>query len=62
MKKENQKKKDVDRKSLSFFMLGFPTLLIILIGLLNNSLVTMIQIVIAIYQFILLKQFLDNYY
>jgi len=57
------KKKDADKKTLSFFMVGFPTVLIILIGFFLTDLTrSVIQIALAVYQFILLKQFLDSYY
>jgi len=63
MKKEIDSRKQVDRKVLTFFILAFPTLLIILMGLLLGSESSwIIQILLAFFQFVLLKQFLDNYY
>lgn len=63
MKKKNfEREKKVDKKVLSFFALGFPTLVIIILGILFGSETWIIQILIAVYQFILLKQYLDNYY
>jgi len=56
-----QKEIPKNRKVLSFFMLGFPTLIIIAVG---NATIWLsgIQILLALYQFILIKQFLDDYY
>lgn len=56
--KENKK---VDKKILTFFLIAFPTLLIIALLMLNPK-TWWATILIAFYQFILLKQFLDNYY
>lgn len=58
--KNPKKKREVDKKVLSFFMLAFPTLLIIALGMLSDAWWGMILL--AFYQFILLKQFLDHYY
>jgi len=58
MKKTKQQK--VDKKILTFFLIAFPTLLIIALAMLTNA--WWAQILLALYQFILLKQFLDNYY
>ncbi len=61
-----KEKKSLDKSVLSFFMIGFPTVLIIIVGVLlrqeDSLIVALIQIVLAIYQFITLKQFLDKYY
>ena len=54
-------KKPVDKKILTFFLIAFPTLIIIAVSMLIND-GWWVQILLAIYQFILLKQFLDNYY
>jgi len=54
------KQTKVDKKILTFFLIAFPTLLIIALGMLSNA--WWAQILLAFYQFILLKQFLDNYY
>ena len=63
---EAREKKQLDKSVLSFFIIGFPTLLIIVAGVLMREshylMVVIIQIVLALYQFITLKQFLDNYY
>jgi len=64
MEKKNFKKKKpkkVDKKMLTFFLIAFPTLLVIALGMLNQN-TWWAQVLIAFYQFILLKQFLDNYY
>ena len=58
---EQKKEKRVDKKILTFFLIAFPTLLIISLGYLVPN-TWWAQIAIAVYQFILLKQFLDNYY
>jgi len=62
MKNKNKKEnKKADRKVLTFFLLAFPTLLIIAMGsFFPDS--WLIQILLAFYQFILLKQVLDDYY
>ncbi len=61
-----KEKRPLDKSVLSFFMIGFPTVVIIILGVLlkqeSSFTVAAIQIVLAIYQFITLKQFLDNYY
>lgn len=50
-----------DKKILSFFVLAFPVVIIIAIAMLTpNAWYAMIGL--AIYQFIVLKQFLDDYY
>jgi len=51
----------VDKKILTFFLIAFPTTLIIALGMINLN-TWWAQILLAFYQFILLKQFLDNYY
>ena len=58
--KEN-KTKPVDKKILTFFLISFPTILIVALGMLAPT-AWWAQILLAFYQFILLKQFLDNYY
>jgi len=58
---EKKREKRVDKKILTFFLIAFPTILIIAIGLLTPT-AWWAQIALAVYQFILLKQFLDNYY
>ena len=56
-----KKQKSVDKKILTFFLIAFPTLLIIALGMLTPS-GWWAQVLLAFYQFVLLKQFLDNYY
>lgn len=53
--------KEERSKALSFLMLAFPTLLIIAIMMLTPS-AWWATLLLAIYQFIMLKQFLDKYY
>jgi len=59
MKKQETKK--VDKKMLTFFLIAFPTILVIALGMLSTG-TWWAQILLAFYQFVLLKQFLDNYY
>jgi len=61
MVKTKQDEPKVDKKILTFFLIAFPTLLIIALGMLNPN-AWWAQILLAFYQFVLLKQFLDNYY
>lgn len=54
-----------DKKVFSFFILAFPTILIVILATLLPAELwwaTFLYIVIAVYQFLMLKQFLDNYY
>jgi len=61
--RKTDKRKESDKQVLSFFMIGFPTVLIILTGLFMDGMVnSLIQIALAVYQFILIKQFLNSYY
>jgi len=60
MKKQKEIKK-VDKKMLTFFLIAFPTILVIALGMLSAG-TWWAQILLAFYQFVLLKQFLDNYY
>jgi len=63
MELKKEKPKRVDKKMLTFFLITFPTLLIIVLANIGNqSWGWIIEIALAVYQFILLKQFLDNYY
>jgi len=48
-------------KVLTFFLLAFPTLLIIMMAQLAPQ-TWWAWILIAVYQFVMLKQFLDKYY
>lgn len=55
-------KKEVDRKVFTFFILAIPTALIIMLSNLIGEKTWWAQILLAAYQFILLKQFLDSFY
>ena len=55
-------KMPTDKKILSFFLIAFPTIIIILLSIIGGNSLIWVDICLAIYQFILLKQFLDNYY
>lgn len=61
MRAKQEKPKRVDKKTLSFFLIGFPTLIIV-----ANSMISpgtwWVNIILAVYQFVMLKQFLDDYY
>ena len=61
MRKE-RKKLPLDKSVLTFFLISFPTLLIIIVGFMSGSWNWIVQVAIAIYQFLILKQFIDNYY
>ena len=54
-------KQEEKSKVLTFFILSFPTILIIALAMLAPG-TWWAWIVVAIYQFIVLKQFLDKYY
>ena len=60
-KRIKEKPTKVDKKALTFFLIAFPTLLVIALGMLTPG-TWWAQILLAFYQFVLLKQFLDNYY
>lgn len=60
-RKKGERPKEVDKKVFSFFVLAFPTILIVIFSMLDPNL-WWANIFLAIYQFIMLKQFLDNYY
>jgi|TARA_R100000093_G_C1927037_1_gene67481 hypothetical protein len=61
MKVNNQKQKPVDRKVLSFFILGFPIIVLVLIMMLPEWRFAQV-IALTFYELVLLKQFMDNYY
>jgi len=61
IKKEKKQIKKTDRKVLTFFLLAFPTLLIIALGIFFPE-SWMMQVLIFFYQTVLLKQVLDDYY
>jgi len=56
-----QKPKPINKKVFAFFIIGFPILLIVILGLLYPN-TWPIQILLVVYVFILLRQFLNNYY
>ena len=56
-----KKQRQVDPKVRTFFLLAFPTLLIIALAMLNPD-TWWAWILIAVYQFIYLKQFIDKYH
>jgi hypothetical protein len=58
---DTKTKKRVDKKMLTFFLIAFPTLLIVALAQLEPG-TWWAQILLAFFQFTLLKQFLDNYY
>jgi hypothetical protein len=63
MKKETKKPTESDKKSmLSFFLIAFPTLLIIISMMIFPDTGYLIALALAIYQFVVLKQFIDEYY
>ena len=55
------KSKPLDKKVLTFFLIAFPTLMIIVVGIFVRN-AWPFQILLALYQFIVLKPFLDDYY
>lgn len=60
-RKKTKVKIKTDKKIWSFFMIAFPTVLIIAILMLVPS-AWWVTVILAFYQFLLLKQFLDTYY
>ena len=62
MKKEKPNKPDP--KVRSFFILAFPTLLVVILAMFFtvDVKVAIMMIAIAIYQFLMLKQFVDQYH
>ncbi|MFW6130038.1 MAG: hypothetical protein ACOC56_02565 [Atribacterota bacterium] len=56
-----QEKKAVDKKTLSFFLIGTPTIIIVFLMMVPKF-YWIAAMVLAFYQLILLKQFLENYY
>jgi len=57
-----KEKVPLDKSVLTFFLIAFPTILIIIVGFMASKFGWVIQIALAIYQFLVLKQFVDNYY
>ncbi len=67
MKKKQEKNKVVEtqpsKKVLAFFVIMFPSLLIVSMGMLSiASKVWWVLLGLFVYQSIVLKQFLDSYY
>jgi len=60
-KRTKLKKTPLNKKVLTFFMISFPTVLIVAISYLAPK-AWWAQILLAIYQFIILEQFVENYY
>ena len=61
-KTEIGKPKKTDKKVLSFFLIGFPTILIVALAMIIPGDSWWVMILLSFYQFVMLKQFLDNYY
>ena len=57
-------KKKADPKVRTFFLLAFPSILIVALAMLfpNSWEAAIIMIMLVVYQFIMLKQFIDQYY
>ena len=55
-KTQENPKRSVNNKVISFFLLGFP---ILLIGVADNLL---LKVLLILYELVVLKQFIDNYY
>jgi len=62
MVKEKKEKAPLDKSVLSFFLIAFPTIIIVLVGIIGGKFYWAIQIILAIYQLVILKQFIDSYY
>jgi len=64
-KAEGEEPIDIKNKFMTYFLLFFPTVILIAIpGVINNS-VTLgisLKILIAFYQFVTVKTFVDKYY
>jgi hypothetical protein len=59
--KKNKNRIPLNKKVLTFFMIAFPTVLIVALSYLSKD-AWWGQIFLAIYQFIILQQFVENYY
>lgn len=61
---EKKSKKEDRQKVLSFFLLGFPSLIIAAIGMVGEQslFLNFITILLVFYQLVTLKQFIDKYY
>jgi hypothetical protein len=59
--KKNKNRIPLNKKVLTFFMIAFPTVLIVALSYLSKD-AWWGQILLAIYQFIILQQFVENYY
>ena len=65
MEKKQEPQEDIQRKFLSYFILFFPTLIISVIPSQINGAVYLsfaIKLLLAFYQFITIKNFVDRYY
>jgi len=64
MTKKKETNIDVRRSMLTLFLLFFPTILIIAVGLLINtwSHFLLLAVVLAFYQFVMLKNFVDTHF
>jgi len=60
-RKKKGRPKEVDKKVFAFFVLAFPTILIVVLSMLAPNL-WWVNVFLAIYQFIMLKQYLDSYF
>ena len=58
---KKQGRKKADPRVRTFFLLAFPTLLIIALAMINPD-TWWSWIILAVYQFVLLKQFVDQHY
>jgi len=60
---KKEQNKPVDKKVFTFFIMAFPTLFIIALGRLGTEFsILMYQVVLAFFQFVLIRQFLNSYY
>jgi len=63
MSKKKEERKEKDKMALTFLILFFPTVLVIAVtGVADPILRTVLQILIALFQGILIKNFLGEYY
>jgi hypothetical protein len=60
-KKKKKLRPEERSKALSFFLLAFPTVIILVLNMMIPQ-SWWAQILIAVYQFIILKQFIDRHY
>ena len=62
MKAERKETAGADKKVLAFFLIMVPTILIVAMGMINPEQTWWVMIGLMVFQSIILKQFLDNYY